>query len=74
MKRRIDKFKAPIIIKDRLSGAIIEDDMIIYRLFFDSMSSKNKILYYKVKCKLVTDNDYHLRVSSRAKAWSATSD
>jgi hypothetical protein len=73
MKRRIEEFKAPKTIKDSLSGAIIEDDVIIYRLVFDSVSSKNETLYYKVECKLVADNDYHLRVLSRAKAWSATS-
>jgi hypothetical protein len=73
MKRRIDEFKAPKIIKYRFSGAIIEGDVIIYRLVFDSVSSKNKTLYYKVECKLVADNDYQLRVSSRAKAWSEPS-
>jgi hypothetical protein len=73
MKRRKNEFKAPKIIKDSLSGAIIEDDVIIYRLVFDSVSSKNKTPYYKVECKLVADNDYQLRASSRAKAWGETS-
>jgi hypothetical protein len=73
MKRRINEFKAPKIIKDSLSGAIIEDDVIIYRLIFDSVTSKNEALYYKVECKLVADNDYQLRASSRAKAWGETS-
>lgn len=56
-----------------MSGAIIEDDVIIYRLVFDSVTSKNEALYYKVECKLVADNDYQLRASSRAKAWGETS-
>jgi len=73
MKRRMQEFKAPKVIKDSLSKAIVEDDVIIYRLNFDSISSKNETLYYKVECKVMADNTYQLRVSPRAKAWSATS-
>lgn len=74
MKQRIDEFNKPKIIKDSLAGPIIEDNVTIYKLVFDSLSSKNKPLYYKIECKVMTDNDYQLRVSPRAKAWSEPSD
>jgi ABC-type phosphate transport system auxiliary subunit len=71
MNKRIDEFKAPKIIKDSLSGPIAKDNMIIYGLFFDSKSSKNKTLFYKVECKILADNDYQLKVKPRAKAMAS---
>jgi hypothetical protein len=71
MNKRIDEFKEPKIIKDSLSGPIAKDNMIIYGLFFDSKSSKNKTLFYKVECKILADNDYQLKVKPRAKAMTS---
>lgn len=68
MYKRIKEFKGPEIIKKSLSGPIAKDNTILYRLFFDSKSSKDKTLFYKVECKIVADNDYQLKVSPRAKA------
>jgi hypothetical protein len=71
MNKRIDEFKEPKIIKDSLSGPIAKDNMIIYGLFFDSKSSKNKTLFYKVECKILADNDYQLKVKPREKAMTS---
>ena len=71
MNKRIDEFKEPNIIKDSLFGPMTKDNIIIYGLFFDSKSSTNKTLFYKIECKIIADNDYQLKVKPRAKAMTS---
>lgn len=71
MNKRIDEFKEPKIIKNSLSGPITKNNMIIYGLFFDSNSSKNQTLFYKIECKILADDDYQLKVKPRAKAMTS---
>ena len=73
MQQRIKEFNQPNVINDSLSESIVGNGISAYRLDFDSMSSKKKRLHYKVECKVIADNDYQLRASPRAKAWSAAS-
>jgi hypothetical protein len=71
MQQRIKEFNQPNVINDSLSESIVGNGISTYRLDFDSMSSNKKRLYYKVVCKVVADDDYQLRASPRAEAWSA---
>ncbi len=69
MKNRINEFKRPKILKDNnLDSPLVKDGMTVYKLSFDSMSSKNKTLLYKIECKVISDNDYQIKVSPRAEA------
>jgi hypothetical protein len=69
MNNRIKEFKEPIFIKDSFTGPISEDNIIFYQWLFDSKSSKNEPLYYQIVCKVVSENDYRLKVTPRAKAF-----
>ena len=69
MKQRIDEFRQPQIIEEILFVNTSDEGEATYGLAFDSISSKNKSLYYKVECKVVKGEDHQMRVSPRAEAW-----
>ena len=72
MKKRIGEFKKPKVLKNgKADTPVIKDGMTIYSLSFDSMSTKNKTLLYKVECRVIGDNDYQIKVSPRAEAMTS---
>lgn len=72
MKKRIEDFKQPTIISSNESDSpFVKDGITTYRLSFNSVGSKNKVLFYKIACKVMGDGDgYQIKVSPRVEAMS----
>ena len=72
MEERIEEFREPVILDINPVGPLVESGRTIYSLSFDSISSKDKTLHYKVQCKIKNDNDYQMKVSPRAEVMPIT--
>jgi len=67
MKKRMEDFKqATIVNANKSDSPFVKDGITTYTLSFNSLSSKNKVLFYKVACKVMSDSDdYQIKVSPR---------